>query len=147
MSTVKLISSDNISFVVPKNVAAMSSLIGQLCELDSTDQEIPIQNVKGSILEKVIDFCKFFINIGQHHVDSPLPEIEKPLKSEKIEEAVPEWDSTFIKGFEQDQLMELVLAANYLEVTSLIDLRYVSLIIPTVVQLLHQCYEVNHPKK
>merc|ERR1712226_900567 len=70
---------------------------------------------KTAILSKVIDYCKY-------HKDSPPEEIQKPLKSTNlIECGVSEWDSEYV-NIEQEVLFELILAANYLDIKSLLDL-------------------------
>jgi S-phase kinase-associated protein 1 len=81
---------------------------------EDNEQEIPLPNVKSEVLGKVIEFCK-------HHVDAPMPEIEKPLKSSKMEDVVPDWDAKFV-DIEQELLFELILAANYMDIKSLLDL-------------------------
>jgi S-phase kinase-associated protein 1 len=77
-------------------------------------EEIPLSDVKASTLAKVIEFMK-------HHVDSKLPEIEKPLRSANLAEIVPEWDARFVE-VDQEVLFELMLAANYMDIKSLLDL-------------------------
>ena len=75
---------------------------------------MPLSDVKSAVLAKVIEFCK-------HHVDQRLPEIEKPLRSTNLAEIVPEWDAKFV-DIEQEVLFELILAANYMDIKSLLDL-------------------------
>ncbi|CAK9075237.1 S-phase kinase-associated protein 1 homolog (Telomerase-associated protein of 20 kDa) (p20), partial [Durusdinium trenchii] len=71
--------------------------------------------VKTAILSKVIDYCKY-------HKDSPPEEIQKPLKSTNLVECgVSEWDNEYV-NIEQEVLFELILAANYLDIKSLLDL-------------------------
>merc|ERR1719422_1678760 len=80
-----------------------------------TDEEIPLPNVKTAILSKVIDYCKY-------HKDNPAEEIQKPLKSTNlIECGVSEWDAEYV-NIEQEILFELIVAANYLDIKSLLDL-------------------------
>ena len=57
--TIKIISCDNEEFVVPKPIAFMSSLIQQLSSVNGAfGNEIVIPEVSGSVLRKVIEFCR-----------------------------------------------------------------------------------------
>merc|ERR1712064_138489 len=72
-------------------------------------------NVKTAILSKVIDYCKY-------HKDNQPEEIQKPLRSTNLCDCgVSEWDSEYV-NIEQEVLFELILAANYLDIKSLLDL-------------------------
>ncbi|CAE7277227.1 fpaB-1 [Symbiodinium pilosum] len=111
----KLKSSQGEIFEVEPEVATMSTLIKNMVEDSGTDEEIPLPNVKTAILSKVIDYCKY-------HKDNPPEEIQKPLKSTNLVECgVSEWDSEYV-NIEQEVLFELILAANYLDIKSLLDL-------------------------
>lgn len=111
---VVLLSPEGERFTVPRRVAAMSDLIKTMIEDSNGMEEIPVMDVKGSVLSKVIDFCK-------HHVDNKLPEIEKPLRSANLEDIVPAWDAAFV-NVEQEVLFEIILAADFLDIKSLLDL-------------------------
>lgn len=58
----------------------------------------------------------------KHHAEDPLPEIEKPLKTNKLSDVVPEWYGKFIEEMDIDTLYEVILAANYLNVKDLLEL-------------------------
>ncbi|EGZ11712.1 hypothetical protein PHYSODRAFT_250765, partial [Phytophthora sojae] len=109
---VKLVSMDGEAFEVDAKVAVMSQLVQTLVadEQEQGDevQEIPLPNVKAHVLAKVVEFC-------QHHKDAPMAEIQKPLKSNVLSESVDEWDANFVD-------FELILAANYMDIKSLLDL-------------------------
>lgn len=76
--------------------------------------EIPLPNVKSQVLNKVIEFC-------EHHLQEPMTEIEKPLKSQVMADVVQKWYADFV-DVEQVLLFELILAANYMDIKPLLDL-------------------------
>ena len=100
----------------------MSELVKTMMDEDGDDDdddddavaEIPLPNVKASVLKKVIDFC-------EHHKAEPMTEIEKPLKSAVMSEVVQKWYADFV-NVEQVLLFELILAANYMDIKPLLDL-------------------------
>mmetsp|Transcript_15923 Transcript_15923/g.19109 ORF Transcript_15923/g.19109 Transcript_15923/m.19109 type:complete len:175 (+) Transcript_15923:64-588(+) len=122
--TVNLVSKEGDSFEVPTAVAQMSELVKSMME-DDDDQdddddkggsstEIPLPNVKATVLTKVIEFC-------EHHRQEPMTEIEKPLKSQSMSDVVQKWYAEFV-NVEQVLLFELILAANYMDIKPLLDL-------------------------
>eukprot|EP01084_Bolivina_argentea_P206984 353251_1 len=95
-----LVSNDGERFVIPKKVAQMSDLVTTVTEDEGSNDEIPLPDVKSNVLNKVLEFCT-------HHVDAPMPQIEKPLKSADLSECgVPEWDVKYV-DVEQEMLFEL----------------------------------------
>ena len=94
----------------------MSELVKTMMDEDCDDEvaEIPLPNVKSSVLKKVIEFCT-------HHKSEPMNEIEKPLKSQVMAEVVQSWYADFV-NVEQVLLFELILAANYMDIKPLLDL-------------------------
>jgi len=106
--------SDGETFEVPREVAMQSELVKTMWEGDKDETEIPLPNVKPQILKKVIEYMSY-------HNSNPADEIEKPLKSANMREVVSEWDATFVE-IEQETLFELILAANYMDIKSLLDL-------------------------
>jgi len=94
----------------------MSELVKSMMEEDAEDDtnEIPLPNVKSTVLQKVIEFC-------EHHREDPMTEIEKPLKSQNMADVVQKWYADFC-DVEQVVLFELILAANYMDIKPLLDL-------------------------
>ncbi|KAL8150317.1 hypothetical protein V2J09_020125 [Rumex salicifolius] len=74
----------------------------------SLENAIPIPNVTGKILAKVIEYCK-------EHVKDP--KFINPI----LEDELMEFDKKFIK-VDDRTLHDLILAANYLNVRGLINL-------------------------
>mmetsp|Transcript_3906 Transcript_3906/g.5819 ORF Transcript_3906/g.5819 Transcript_3906/m.5819 type:complete len:167 (-) Transcript_3906:863-1363(-) len=114
--SVSLVSKEGDTFEVPLKVAKMSELVKTMIddEGDEDVQEIPLPNVKASVLQKVIDFCT-------HYKEDPMNEIEKPLRSSVMNEVVQQWYADFV-SVEQVMLFELILAANYMDIKPLLDL-------------------------
>ncbi|CAL8470479.1 g10021 [Coccomyxa elongata] len=110
---VKLMSSDNNEFPVDEEVAFMSETIkNTLEETGGDDAPVPLPNVNGKILDMVIKYCTYHVEASKKNADD---------KPNKTEEEVKTWDSDFIKT-DQATLFEIILAANYLNIKSLLDL-------------------------
>ncbi|KAK6922563.1 SKP1 component, dimerization [Dillenia turbinata] len=113
MSSKKMItlkSSDGEAFEVEESVALESQTIKHMIEDDCADSGIPLPNVTSKILSKVIEYCK-------KHVENK----EKSGEERASEEDLKAWDAEFVK-VDQATLFELILAANYLHIKSLLDL-------------------------
>jgi len=104
-------------FEVPVAVAKLSALVTDIMkdDADSGDiPEVPVPSVRSDILSKVIDFCT-------HYKAEPMNEIEKPLKSHKMDEIVQKWYADFV-DVDQEALFEIIVAANFLNIQPLLDL-------------------------
>ncbi|MQL41347.1 hypothetical protein EI012_25910 [Escherichia coli] len=105
---ITLKSSDGEAFEVDEAVAIESQTIKHMIEDDCADSGIPLPNVTSKILAKVIEYCK-------KHVEAANPD-------DKIsDEDLKAWDADFVK-VDQATLFDLILAANYLNIKSLLDL-------------------------
>ena len=71
--------------------------------------------MSSSCLKKIIEYCEY------HKKDEP-EEIPKPLKSCNLSEVVCEFDAKYIDIEDLEQIFEIIMAANYLDVKSLLDL-------------------------
>jgi S-phase kinase-associated protein 1 len=110
----KLVSSEGTAFNIDTEAACMSGFVSQLIE-DGATEEIPILNVDAAILSKVVDFCNY-------HKGAHPPAVARPLKSVKLDECgVSAWDCKFL-AMPREELYKVVIAANYLDIRSLLDL-------------------------
>eukprot|EP01105_Mastigella_eilhardi_P025589 TRINITY_DN700_c0_g2_i1.p1 TRINITY_DN700_c0_g2~~TRINITY_DN700_c0_g2_i1.p1 ORF type:complete len:182 (+),score=90.33 TRINITY_DN700_c0_g2_i1:46-546(+) len=111
---VKLESSDEQHFEVEVEIAAMSVTIKNMLEdIGETEAPIPLPNVTGKILQKVIEYCRY-------HLEHPTAVTEEKKDEKRTDDIVP-WDQEFCK-VDQSTLFELILAANYLDIKPLLDL-------------------------
>ncbi|KAK9270902.1 hypothetical protein L1049_026488 [Liquidambar formosana] len=106
---ITLKSSDGETFDVDEAVALESQTIKHMIEDDCADNGIPLPNVTSKILSKVIEYCK-------KHVEAP-----KSDERACVDEDLKAWDTEFVK-VDQATLFDLILAANYLNIKSLLDL-------------------------
>jgi S-phase kinase-associated protein 1 len=114
---VHLFSQEGEPFEVSLDVVKMSELVKTMYDTEQPEdevQEIPLPNVKSSILSKVIEFLT-------HYKGEPMTEIKKPLKSSNMNEVVQEWYADFV-NVEQETLFELILAANFMDIPPLLEL-------------------------
>ncbi|ESQ34779.1 hypothetical protein EUTSA_v10008964mg [Eutrema salsugineum] len=110
-------SSDGESFEVDEAVAVESQTIKHMIEDDCAGNGIPLPNVNSAILSKVIEYCKKHVDAaaaassGEKDICAPTDE-DNELKT---------WDAAFV-NVDQATLFDLILAANYLNITGLLDL-------------------------
>lgn len=100
---ITLRSSDNETFEVEEIVANESLTIKHMIEDDCANTTIPLANVTGEILAKVIEYCK------KH--------VEEDNKADDLKK----YDDDFV-NIDMPVLFDLILAANYLNIRSLLDL-------------------------
>lgn len=99
---IRLATFDGQEFVVAESVAVQSQTIRCMIEDECADGVILVPNVKGSVLSKVLAFCR-------KHVES------------SSDEDLKTWDKEFVK-VDQATLFDLILAAGYLNIRDLMDL-------------------------
>jgi len=114
MSTITLQSHDGQTFNVSDStgIAAMSATIKNLLEDADPGHPVPLPNVDGKILSKIVEYCKY-------HAEHPT-QVEDDKTNKKTDDIVP-WDLDFCK-VDQSTIFELILAANYLDIQDLLDL-------------------------
>jgi len=115
---IKLVSKDGKEFQIEKKFAFISTLVKTSLDTDSGATEIPMPGVKGDILGRVVEYMT-------HHKGVEPPIIEKPLRSKIMKDVCKDpWDADYIDkiGDNRQQLYDLILAANYMDIKSLLHL-------------------------
>jgi S-phase kinase-associated protein 1 len=112
--TITLVSSDAKTFVVDVEIANDSLTLKNMIEDTGSENPIPIPNVTGAILSKIIEYSRY------HKEADRVRDAEDggPTRTEAEKTA---WNLAFV-DVDQPTLFELVLAANFLNFKSLLDM-------------------------
>lgn len=114
---VSLQANDGHILVVDPVVAERSMLIKNLREdlghEATAAGAIPIPNVNGPVLTKIIEWC-------EHHRNDPPADANEENESRRKSTDIEEWDQKFMQ-VDQEMLFEIILAANYLDIKALLD--------------------------
>lgn len=115
-TNINLISSDGQAFSIDIETAKQSSLVKVILENDTETTEVSLKNVEGYVLQCIVEYMEY-------HNGKEVSSIVRPLRSQKFEECVDDkWDIDFINKFDTEKLISLILAANYMDISSLLDL-------------------------
>lgn len=116
--TLKIVSKDKKEYDVERKHAFISTLIKTSLDTDPSATEVPIPGVQSNILTEVIAYMN-------HHKGVEPPIIEKPLRSKVMKDVCKDpFDADFIDriGENRQSLYDLILAANYMDIKSLLHL-------------------------
>jgi S-phase kinase-associated protein 1 len=106
MMSVRLISSDDHTIVVEPKAAKMSEVLKNIIEdLPEEDSPIRVPNVTGDILALVMQYC------DNHKNDPPGSPVE-----------IGDFDAAFIRDKNKDTLINLIKAADFLQIDGLVNL-------------------------
>lgn len=117
--TATLISNENDSFEVSFEKVFASAMVksvidpeygDDLCE-EEEDTQVPLPMISTPILRKIVDYM--------NHYGLNLPQIVTPLRFKDMAKNVGEWECNFL-DMERDELMELLRAADYMDMGGLI---------------------------
>ncbi|KAK3412713.1 hypothetical protein EUGRSUZ_I01424 [Eucalyptus grandis] len=100
---ITLRSSDGETFEIEEAAALQSKTLENMIDEDCAGTPIPLPNVTGKILAKVVEFCSKHAEPG---VD---------------DESLRAWDAEFV-NVEQATVFDYILAANFLEIPTLLNL-------------------------
>ncbi|XP_042034563.1 SKP1-like protein 1B isoform X2 [Salvia splendens] len=101
---ITLRSSDGEVFEVDESVAREPQIIKHMIEVDCADGVIPLPNVTGKILSKVIEYCKRHVDAAASATNS-----EDKLASAVSDEELKAFDDDFVR-VDEATLVDLILA-------------------------------------
>ncbi|MCL7027246.1 hypothetical protein MKW94_025856 [Papaver nudicaule] len=102
---ITLKSSDNQTFVVEESVALQSkTLEHMIADNDNENIVIPLIMITGSVFAKVVEYCT------KH------AEVETSDEDKRI------WDAQFVNCTNSQMFVDMIMAANFLNITGLLDL-------------------------
>ena len=111
-----LVSSDNQKIEIDTESAQKSLLLkGLIADFNAQQEPIQLPDIKYDILKKVVDYLTYY-------KDKNPKDIPKPMPSANLSEVIDEWDVKFINSIELDNVFDLINAANYMDIPSLLDL-------------------------
>jgi len=116
--TLKIVSKDKKEYDIDRKNAFISTLIKTSLDTDPSATEVPIPGVASGILAEVVAYMN-------HHKGVEPPIIEKPLRSKVMKDVCKDpFDADFIDriGENRQALYDLILAANYMDIKSLLHL-------------------------
>ena len=119
---INLISEDGSKYEVSREAAQLSELIQTMVVDESSVedeklQDIPLPNITGDVLAKVIEFC-------QHQADYKdwVGKAEDILLNKSGNIIVPDWYATYIVQVDDEMLVKLIEGATYLDIFQLKNL-------------------------
>lgn len=78
--------------------------------------EMPLSSISPVTMDKVMVWLK-------HHAGNPMTEVPRPITTNVLKDIVGEWDAAYIDlAHDQETLVDIILAANFLSCKPLLDL-------------------------
>lgn len=112
---ITLISSDGTKFSTSTKFSQLSGFVARVIQ-DYSDEQIELKQISSSTLQQILLYSE------HHNFTLPIPPL-RPLKSKDLAQNLSDpWDYQFIIQFTESDLIDLVSAANYLDMKSLLAL-------------------------
>jgi S-phase kinase-associated protein 1 len=108
---------DGTKIELDRKCVRLSGLLKNLEEEYKEDNEMPIPEIDGDVLKKIVVYL-------EHYKDEDPKDVPKPLVKYDIKETYCEWDEEYISEFSSDKafMFRLMEAANYLDCRFLLEL-------------------------
>lgn len=122
MSSIKIQTSDLKYSSIKEDLYKYSEYLNNLVETskdisseNEEDLSIKLENIDSSVFFKITEFLELYNK-------DPFKKIDKPLKSDDLSYCVGKEYIIFLDTMEMELLFEVIKAANFLEIESLLDL-------------------------
>ena len=103
-------------YLISRKAASLSNLYKSITESNNGESVIQVKKVRKDILEFV---CQY---LGHHNGIKP-EEIAKPIRSVRMERiCADKWDAIFMNSLTKKTTFQVILAANYMDIPSLLHL-------------------------
>ena len=114
-STIKLVTKDGKEIEITKKQAELSELLKSAINDYPKETSFPLNEIDEKNCEKIKEYLA--------HLDGVTPaEIEKPITSNDMKNLTDEWSANFVDKMPLEDLVNLTVAANYMGISSLLDL-------------------------
>ena len=118
---VKLKSSDGKIFEVPIDILQKSKLFADINQSDEDEEnEIELKEVDGKNLERIIEYLKHYKDIEPKEIPKPFPERTDDAFLRSI--LNDDWTFDYIQSMTLEEAVNLINAANYLQIDGLINI-------------------------
>ena len=118
---VKLKSSDGKIFEVPIDILQKSKLFADVNQSDEDEEnEIELKEVDGKNLERIIEYLKHYKDIEPKEIPKPFPERTDDAFFRSI--LNDDWTFDYIQNMTLEEAIDLVNAADYLQIDGLINI-------------------------
>lgn len=113
-TSINLVSLESITVPLNIKAAKTSNFISSFND-DYPNEDLVLRNINYSIIIKIKDFLEY-------HVDHPPKKILMPNPKKDFKDCVDQWDYDFINNCDVETILQLMNAANFLQINSLLDL-------------------------
>ena len=118
---VKLKSSDGKIFEVPFDILQKSKLFTDINQNDEDEEnEIELKEIDGKNLERIIEYLKHYKDIEPKEIPKPFPERTDDAFLRSI--LNDDWTFDYIQSMTLEEAVNLINAANYLQIDGLINI-------------------------
>ena len=118
---VKLKSSDGKIFEVPIDILQKSKLFADINQSDEDEEnEIELKEVDGKNLERIIEYLKHYKDIEPKEIPKPFPERTDDAFLRSI--LNDDWTFDYIQSMTLEESINLINAADYLQIDGLINI-------------------------